>query len=132
MSGDERKSGDKDLSPSGFGLLSARTSSPAGVSTRLAKKRNPRMESLRRDDPAIHVPGAPGPNPSRIPPEVPPRRSFHDFIAGVVKASQTWPRRRRILALQSLLLDASEIVNYAVNELQAMRTGQRFPSQERT
>lgn len=49
-----------------------------------------------------------------------------EFLAAVKRRSESWPRRRRIRALQELLLDANDLVLHVVDGIELLRSGRRL------
>ena len=74
---------------------------------------------------------APHADPSCVTPSAGHNASLRRFLRAAGKASPSWPRRRRIRALQELLIDVKDIVVHVIDELEVIRSGERLSTKVR-
>lgn len=69
--------------------------------------------------------------PKATDPQENARRHVAIRLDAARRLAPRWPRRRRIRALQELLLDANDLLLFCVDELEAIRSGARFSDKQR-
>ncbi|KAF0243298.1 MAG: hypothetical protein FD180_3483 [Planctomycetota bacterium] len=81
--------------------------------------------------PAYRDPLPAPPRSAEVGVPAPPPGSLEAYLARVAELIPAWSRRRRIRALQEMLVDAKRIIIFAIDEMERERSGVRLSEKAR-